>query len=383
MLFAGLAFGSKYAGHLLAPAILLTWIAHWSKPEVRQAYADRLSYWRAAVGWFVLSTTIIPIASFFLFSPYHLIGVRQVVYFFQTHLAIYQSGNVFNLPDYQAPPRLELWWNIVTARYVLDYWLTVLGLIFAAAALVKNLAALRRGTVNAGEVLLLAWGGTYGAFMVYQYGLADYRYLMPMQFVLPFFLLGPALWLRPVLSSLRFPAASFVQFGAVAACVLLCVPRLADARRFLKVFRSEESKPAYFAVGRHLDRMVAPGDDPSILIVDLVYVPPRFTRVHTHNVDVTDKLLAEHRFDYVVMTDFMYSKYAGKPTEGNEAQYDPIYKTYFVDVVQTYTRFKADTHPDYRYVSSFKNLHLFRRNDPVRQERIEEIQVRPASRTRP
>ena len=363
VLFAGLAFASKYAGHLLAPAMLLAWIAHWSKPEVRQAFANHRGYWLSASGWFFLTTIAIPLAAFFLFSPYHLIYLRKIIDFFATFMPIYRTGNVFNLPDHESPDRLSLWWAIFTSRYAFDYWLTVFGLAFSVVALIKNAVALRTRSAQAGEILLFTWGATYAAFLLYQYGLADYRYIMPMQFVLPFFLLVPAVWLTRWLAPQPFPASVLIHVSVLAGCVFFGASRLEDTRGFLTYFRSEESRPDHFAMGRYLDHAAEPGEDPHILAVDLIYVPPRLTQFKIHNVDFTTELLRRERFDYVVTTDYMYAVYADKATRGHETQYDPLYKVHYVDVVDAFTKFKAHAHPDYRHVRTFGVLHLFERID--------------------
>jgi hypothetical protein len=60
----------------------------------------------------------------------------------------------------------------------------------------------------------------------------------------------------------------------------------------------------------------------------------------------------------------MYAIYANKPTAGTEKQYNALYKVSYPDVVNAYTAFKNNAHPDYRFVKSFgAYLYLFERVD--------------------
>src|SRR5207247_717989 len=151
-----------------------------------------------------------------ILAPYHLIKLDQVLYFFRTHLYIYKSGNVYNLPDYETPSRVLLWWRVFTSRYTFDYWLTILGAGGAAVALVRNLVWRSREPRALGEFLLIAWGACYFGFLLYQYALVDYRYIMPAQYVLPYFSLAPVLWLQQASPVGRIPYRTVLGFGVLA-----------------------------------------------------------------------------------------------------------------------------------------------------------------------
>lgn len=370
VLFAAFAFASKYSGHLLGPVLLIAWIGHWRRPEVRAAFASRWRYWLAGAAIYGFSTVLIFPFTFFVFSPYHLIFMDQVIDFFQTHLAIYQHGNVYNLPNLERQSHAVLWWGVFTSNYAFDLWLTVLGLAGAGAALVKNAIWRSPEPRVKGEWLLLAWGVCYFSFLVYQYGLVDYRYIMPAQFVLPYFLLAPYLWLQGATFAARVPFRTVVGFSAVAAILLLCKHRAVHALNFLDLFRSERSVQSCFDVGRYLDRIIPADEDPYILATHVAYVPPRLTRFEIRNVDITPERMNRCKFDYVIMSDNMYAIYANKPTAGHEQQYDPLYKVHYVDVVDTYTKFKNNQHPDYRYLTSFNEFHVFERVDRKRGTQV-------------
>jgi Dolichyl-phosphate-mannose-protein mannosyltransferase len=373
--FAAFAFASKYSGHLLTPVLLLPWIAHWRRPEVLSAYPTSWKYWTSGIAGFALSVGLIFPFTFFILSLYHLIKLPEVIHFFRSHLAIYKTGNVFSLPDYQAPSHALIWWETFTSRYAFDYWLTILGLAGAAACLIKNTIGRSKQPRALGEWLLLSWGVCYISFLVYQYGLVDYRYIMPVQYVLPFFFLLPLFWLQQSTAIARVPYRTVLGFGAVALVFLLCGSRLHQTLSFLGTFRSEASVQACYDVGRYLDRTTAADENPKILVTNLAYIPPRFTNLHIHNVDVTSKFIDKHHFDFVIVTENMYSVYANKPTAGCAKQYDPLYKVHYVDVVEAYTKFKNHAHPDYRYVTSFGDyFHVFERVDrPARVSRVSSI----------
>jgi hypothetical protein len=366
--FAGFAFASKYSGHLLAPVLLIAFVAHLRRAEVQSAYPTAWRRWLLGAAVFTCSLVLIFPFTFFVCSPYHLILLNQVVEFFQTHLVIYKSGNVYSLPNHEQGSHVLLWWGVFTSRFVFDYWLTILGLAGAGAFLVKNLVWRGQDSRVKGEWLLLAWGACYFSFLVYQYGLVDYRYIMPAQFVLPFFMLAPIHWLQRSTVLTRAPYRTALGFAAVGLLAAACSPRIGEALRFLACYRSEVSVQQCFDVGRYLDRVVPAGEDPYILSTNVAYIPPRFTRYEIRNVDITPERLEKCRFDYVIMTDNMYAIYANKPTKGHEEQFDPLYKVHYVDIVETYTKFKNHTHPDYRHVTSFQDMHVF--------ERVERIQRR-------
>ncbi len=363
--FAAFAFASKYSGHLLAPVLLIAWIAHLRRPEMLLAYPTGWTRWLVGAALFGLSLALIFPFTFFILSPYHLINMEKVIDFFQTHLAIYKTGNVYNLPGLDRPNHAALWWGVFTSRYTFDFALTVLGLAAAGAALIKNWIYRSNDPRTRGEWLLLAWGACYFSFLVYQYGLVDYRYLMPAQYVLPFFMLLPCLWLQQSTALARVPYRTIMGFGAVAMILFLCNMRIGDTLRFLALFRSQESVQQCFDVGRYLDKMIPADENPYILSTNVAYIPPRLTRFEIRNVDITPERMAKSRFDFVIMTDNMYAIYADKPTAGHEKQYDPLYKVHFVDVVDTYTKFKNKQHPDYRYVTSFLDYHVFERVDRI------------------
>jgi len=364
--FAAFAFASKYSGHLLAPVLLMTWIAHWRRAEVQLAYTSRWKYWTSGACIFGLSLGLIFPFTFFILSPYHLVFLDQVVFFFQTHLAIYKTGNVYSLPDFQPPSHIELWWGEFTSVYTFDYWLTVLGIAGACAAVVKNVIYRSKNPRVLGEWLLVAWGACYFTFLVYQYGLVGYRYIMPAQYVLPFFMLLPIYWLQQSTVLWRVPYRTVVGFAVVAIVFVVCQQRLATTVQFLGLFRSERSVQQCFDVGRYLDRIIPADENPTILLTNVAYIPPRLKFMEIRNVDVTEERLEKSRFDFVVMTDNMYAIYADKPTAGCEKQFDPLYKVHYVDVVETYTKFKNHRHPDYRYLTSFKDFHVFERIDRAR-----------------
>lgn len=365
VVFAALGFASKYSGHLLAPVLLLAWVVHWRKPEVRQAFAGPVSFWLTAGGLYLLSLALIFPLAFLLFSPYHLIHLNHVIEFFRTFLRVYQEGNVLNIPGLEKPHRLALWWGIFTSSYEFDWWMTTLGLVGAALSVIKNTVFRKTGSsaAVAGEWILLSWGTCYIGFLLYQYGLADYRYIMPAQFVLPFFFIRPVLWLKEIPWPALKRLAPIVSFGCLALVVSFCHARVNDTLEFLAIFRSEQYAPSSFAVGRYLDRMIEAEDNPKILMTNLAYIPPRFTDLHIRNVDVTCALIDKEKYDYILINDGMSSSYADHPTVGFEKKYDPLYKVYYVDVVEMYTKFKHKTHPDYRYVRSFSNYHLYERVD--------------------
>ena len=365
--FAAFAFASKYAGHLLTPGLLISFIAHLRRPEVQLAYPTAWKRWTAGAVFFALSVGLVFPFTFFTLSPYHLCFMEKVVSFFQTMLPLYKTGNVYSLPNLEKPSHVALWWGVFTSRFAFDYWLTVLGLIGTGAALVKNLISRSKEPRVLGEWMLLSWGACYFSFLVYQYGVVDYRYIMPAQFVLPFFMLLPILWLQRSTALTRVPYRTIVGFAAVALIVLVCSPRIGDTLTFLGRYRAEASVPQCFAVGRYLDKMVSPDEDPRVLSTNVIYLPPRFTHFEIRNVDITPERMEKSRFDYVVMTDNMYAIYANKPTAGHEKQYDPLYKVHYVDVVDTYTKFKNNQHPDYQYVTSFDDFHIFERTERIRQ----------------
>jgi Dolichyl-phosphate-mannose-protein mannosyltransferase len=364
--FAAFAFASKYSGHLLTPVLLISFMAHIRRPEVQLAYPSAWQRWIGGSIVFALSVGLIFPFTFFILSPYHLIYMESVIDFFQTHLAIYKTGNVYSLPNLEPPSHGLLWWGVFTSRYAFDYALTVLGLVGAGAALVKNSIYRSKEPRVLGEWILLSWGACYFSFLVYQYGLVDYRYIMPAQYVLPFFLLTPFLWVQQATALARVPYRTVVGFAAVAIILFLCSSRISDTLQFLAFYRSEVSVQQCFDVGRYLDKTVPPNEDPRILITNVAYVPPRFTRFEIRNVDITPERMQQSRFDYVIMTDNMYAIYADKPTAGHEQQYDPLYKVHYVDVVDTYTKFKNHQHPDYQYVTSFKDFHVFERTERIR-----------------
>lgn len=351
--FAAFAFASKYSGHLLAPALLLPWIAHWRRPEVRLAYPTRWKFWAAGISLYGLCLALIFPFTFSVLNAYHLINLKEVLHFFRTHLEIYKTGNVYNLPNHESPNHIALWWDIFISGYAFDYWLTILGAAGAALALVKNAIYRSNSPRRQGEWLLLTWGVCYISFLVYQYGLVDYRYIMPVQYVLPFFLLLPILWLQQASAIGRVPYRTVLGFAAITAVFLLCSLRVHAMLQFLGAFRSEASAQSCYDVGRRLDRMIGPDENPKIMMTNLAYVPPRFTKLWINNVNVTNEFIEENRFEYVIMTKNMYDIYANKPTAGFEQQYDALYKVHYVDVVQVYTAFKNKTHPDYRFVASY------------------------------
>jgi hypothetical protein len=185
--------------------------------------------------------------------------------------------------------------------------------------------------------------------------------VLPAQYVLPFFLLLPLVWLQNMPALERVPFRPVFGASVLAMVVFFCQQRIEGTQAFLASFRSEESVSSCFAIGRYLDRTVPMDEHPTILMTNLAYIPPRFTYVKIHNVDLSPALLDKNRFDYVITTDNMYSVYADKPTAGCERQFCPVYKVHYVDVVDTYTKFKHHTYPDYRYVASFHEFHLFER----------------------
>src|SRR5207253_2281354 len=133
-----------------------------------------------------------------------------------------------------------------TSRFAFDYWLTILGPAGAVAVLTKNLINRSTAACSKGEWLLFSWGVCYISFLVYMYGLVDYRYIMPVQYVLPFFLLSPFLWLQNATAMARVPYRIMVGFGAVAVALFFGADRVNDTLKFLDAYRSEGSvQPCY------------------------------------------------------------------------------------------------------------------------------------------
>lgn len=364
--FAAFAFASKYSGHLMTPVLLISFVIHLRRPEMRVAYPSTVGRWLLGAAIFAFAIVLIFPFTFFSLSPYHLCFLDDVIYFFQQSFEVYKTGNVYSLPNHEQPSHLGLWWGVFTSRYEFDLCLTILGLVGAGAAFVKNLVWRSREPRVVGEWILLAWGTCYISFLIYQYGLVDYRYIMPVQYVLPFFMLLPIYWLQQGTVFWRVPYRTVIGFTALALVFFATTQRMADTLRFLALYRSEESVQQCFAVGRFLDRTIPQGENPYILLTNVAYIPPRFKRMEIRNVDVTDERIAKYKFDYVIVTDNMLEIYADKPTKGHEDQFDPLFKVHYVDVVAAYTKFKHRNHPDYQYVRSFQDFHIFERIDRIK-----------------
>jgi hypothetical protein len=338
LFFAGLAFASKYSGHILLPAIAAAWF--WRQWDSRRAMTAGNSARKmtADACIFGVCTSVIFVLAFFLASPYHLINFWEFVTQIQYYLPIYSSGNTLNLPDYHPRSSTVLWWELLSGRSLLDFWLLIMcgvGLVFCVVAAAQNLKSKQPRLEP--EAFMLIWFITYAAFLLRSYGgdLIGYRYVFPILPLIPYFALYPiTLALHRTASRVR----------RVALLGIIC---------------------AVFAVPTwNLDRQVPLDQSPTVLMTNLVYIPDRISKVTVANVSVTLAMIEKEKFDYVIMTQNMYDVYANKPTSIYTNNYYRGYNVYYNDVVAAYTTFKNRSHPDYRFVKDFDGLVLFKRVRP-------------------
>lgn len=361
ILFCAIAFGTKYAGHLLVPVIALIWLIKWLedyKPELKPKSKHILR----GISWLVASIICIFPMGFIMLNPYHLININAVISMFSTYLPIYVKGNVYNLPEFNAPSHLVLWWNVFASRYQFDYWLMIASLIGTGLVLIGFFVKKEKDD-SVKNLILLSWGIIYCSFLVIQYGLSDYRYILPVIFIIPYLSFVPFILIYKcmlnarVLMSKKRIVSLVVSLALIAGTIYGVYPRINDSFKILASFRNPNI-PA-FDVGYYLDRVVPLDEDPKILMTNLVYIPPRFTDITVHNVDVTLEFIKKNKFDYIIMSDNMYDIYANKPVEGYEKVYDELYKVYYVDVVRVYTQFKNHTCEGYKSIASFGNFEVF------------------------
>jgi hypothetical protein len=360
LLFAGLAFASKYSGQILLPAIAAAWIwHHWDRRQT-MTLGGKIQKMAVDACTFGICAGVIFTLTFFLASPYHLVNFWDFVAQIQYFIPIYSSGNTYNLPDYHPRSSAILWWEVLSGQSLLDFWLLILcgaGLVLCAVAAVLDLRSKEPRLEP--EAFILVWFIAYAAFLLWSYGgeLIGYRYVFPILLLIPYFALFP------IVLALRRTASRTGRAAMLAVvCAAFAVPAWNQALAgfaYLAQFRVTEG--ARFEIGRYLDRQVPPDQSPSVLMTNLVYIPDRISNITIANVSVTLAMIEEKKFDYVIMTQNMYDVYANKPTSIYTNNYYKGYKVYYNDVVAAYTAFKNRSHPDYRLLKEFDGLVLFKR----------------------
>lgn len=364
--FAAMAFSAKYAGHLLTPLLAATWFVNWGKhQEESSLFAHNLK----GLFWLAASVVVIFPLTFSVFNPYHWVFFPSFADIFTGHLTLYKSGNFWGLPDYVQQSPVRLWWNVFTKSYPHDLYLTVLfltGAIIALARLILDRAH-RQTPEGFMEALLLLWALFYIPFLVTMYaGMAQYLYVLPIVFIIPFFALLPLLWVLRMVKAATVQTP-YIHWGLCAAAFtgvyFFSKPNIDYTRSFLATFRAQNTPQ--FEVGRFLDRRVPLDENPVVLNTLFAYVPPRFTaHEYQHNTDLTDALIRRIGPDYIIIHTQFYDSFADKSTEGLEDYVNNINKVHFkyVDVVRCYTTFKHRTRRDFNYIKTIGPFEIFERN---------------------
>lgn len=368
---AALSFSARYVGMVMLPTIgaVFLW-QQWQRVPGADIGKRRQTLW-PATGVFIVSSGLIFLLVFVAASPYHLVHFKtffsQMVYF----SGVYQSGNAYNLPDFNPPPSPVLWWRFLTEAGRSDAFLAALAGFGLLSAIIAGLLALRR-RIFPPYLVMTIFTVTYGLFLIYQHGgdYVLYHYLFPVLPSIPYFAVLPLVLLcarwtgseaglpRPVGNRAVVVVGALMLVASASIC-WSAKDRLQQARAFLTAFRQTD-KPE-FAVGRFLDKHVPLGREGRVLPTWWVYIPARFTKADIYNVSFTLKLVKDLDPDYVIVSHNYYEVYAGKYATTEKNRLYPGYNVYYNDVVDAYTVFKERRHPDFKLLTTIEGFDIFER----------------------
>ena len=347
-LFAGLSFGTKYAGFLLLPVIGLSNVLSLVKNMSR----DSLS-WRALLRKLVIDTILVVLVFGIVFiatNPFAILKYDKFIAdltYERRHLAF---GHGF-----RASSEAVEWFDLLAS----DRIMTSAGfaLLFAGLS-IWWFSSIRRqeGGILArfdGSSVVLFWIVLYFFYLFFQVNMRQPRFLLP---IVPFLVIFAAYGAIRLLSSdFRFLPLNLVIKGVVIVLILLSLgPRIVEGYEFFKIRAGKMQDNPVIAAREWLEANYPP--ETGIVYDSYSYIPPQFETI-LRSWGQTEALVADVDPDIIVVNRTISKRFI-----------DPNRATDYVDgpeaylaIHEFYARLEAEEFPCFHLTKDFGAVRIYER----------------------
>ena len=343
-LFAGLAFGTKYAGVFLLPVIAAATLL--PAPDGHLSIRTGLDRLRCRTTLVALGAIpVLFLAGFVAFNPYAPIRFGEFVQSLATEQQIMAFGHT----------------SRVEAGGVAWLWLLAGSLGMANAALLVISSAvglacvLKRQRLSSTHGLLLVWVVSFLGYLVLESNLRRSRHLLPILPIMFLFLadIYRAIWAK---AGSRWPDRSLVHLILPLLLLGLSWGRIdAAVDLFDQKWRRCERSPEIEA-GRWLKSHHAPTE--TVLYDAYAYVPPEFDRSLPTAIGISYPLVVHLEPDLIVVREAMASGYR----DTARAAAARIGADAFLDRHAFYTHLEEGRIPDYALARDFGSVAIYQRS---------------------
>jgi 4-amino-4-deoxy-L-arabinose transferase-like glycosyltransferase len=347
-LFAGFAFGTKYAGAFLLPVIWLSCFLALLKGREKSGSRNlRILAWQIILNSVLI--VLVFVGAFLLTNPYAAIDFQR----FEMDLR-YESGHVRTGHVYRGEGGRE-WLKMLSSDRLLGD--TVSGLFLLSLLMAASDLWSHRGRPFldrlGGSVVAFFWITAFLLYLLLQARYMAAHHLLP---TVPFIVIFAAYGAIRLLSSdFRFLPLNLVVRGVVIVLIVLSLgPRIVEDYEFFKKRVGKMQDNTVVAAGEWLEANYPP--ETRIVYDFYSYIPPQFETIF-HSWGQTEALIAERDPDIIIVHGTIRNRFVD-PDRATEYVGGP---EAYLAIHEFYARLEAEEFPCFRLTKDFGAVRIYER----------------------